>query len=62
MIEGFKAVVRPFMAVSGWIMLGVMLVEAYVTGRAYPPVWVISILLAPSITWFGLRFVQKQRV
>lgn len=61
MIEGFKAFVRPFMAISGWVILIRMLIESYNTFTAYPPAWVIALLLAPSITWFGLRFSQKQR-
>lgn len=61
MIEGFKASVRPAMAISGWIMLGYMLIQSFMSSTAYPPAWVIAILLAPSVTWFGLRFSQKQR-
>lgn len=60
-MENFKALVRPFMAVSGWLILGVILAEGYMAGNIYPPAWVIGILLSPSITWFGLRFVEKQK-
>jgi len=61
LVETFKAIVRPMMALSGWVALVFMLAQSFMSYTPYPPAWVIAILLSPSVTWFGLRFVQKQR-
>lgn len=56
-----RQVVRPFMAVTGWVALIILLSYAFMNGTAYPPEWMMGLLTAPGAVYLTDRTVRKYK-
>jgi len=59
-VNEIKSMVRPFLAVSGWIVLMTLVVLSY-TNNVPLPQWIIGLCLAPSAVYLTDRTIKKRK-
>ena len=59
-MENFKALVRPFMAISGWVCICVIVITAWTNGMI-PLQMAIGILSAPGAVYITDRTISKHQ-
>lgn len=63
MINDIKVLVRPFMAITGWLALIGLAVMGAIQGQVglFLPQWLIGILMSPGAAYITIRTIEKRK-